>query len=205
MPFFKDERYMKVNNCPMLLIYRPTYFSKENLNNAIQVWRDYVKKNGFDDLYLMDAESHNFDPNDKYDVNASIQFFPNYTCTIKDENAVILNTKFKGSVYDLEAFVKGKSYLKDFNYTLYRIVIPGWDNTARRLENAMIFNNSSPKLYQEWLYNVIKDTKEKHPINKQFIFINAWNEWAEGAHLEPEQKIWIRLSRSNFKCFKGGK
>ena len=188
MPFFKDERYIKVNNCPMLLIYRPQYFSKEVMNNAIKVWRDYVKKNGFDDLYLINAESHDFDPNNKNDVNASMQFFPNYTSTIKDENAVILNPEFNGNVFDLEAFVKSKTYLKDYNYTLYRIVMPGWDNTARMLANAMIFNNSSPEIYQEWLCNVIKYTKEKHPKDKQFIFINAWNEWAEGAHLEPDQK-----------------
>ena len=191
MPFFKDERYMKVNNCPMLLIYRPQYFSKEVMNNAIQIWRDYVKKNGFDDLYLINAESHDFDSDNKYEnFDASVQYFSHKMCKhlSRDENAVILNPEFNGNVYDLEGFVKSKSYLKNFNYTLYRTVLTSWDNTARTLSNATIFNNSSPGLYKEWLDNVIKYTKNNYSKDNQFIFLHSWNEWAEGAHLEPDQK-----------------
>ena len=86
-------------------IYRPQYFPKEELNAAIELWRDYVKQNGFKDLHLVNAESHNFDPNDKANLDASVQFFPNYTCFIKDENAIIFNPEFTGSVYDLERCV----------------------------------------------------------------------------------------------------
>ena len=57
MPFFKDERYIKIDNCPILIIYRPQYIPKEAMNAAIKVWRDYVKQNGFDDLYLINAEA----------------------------------------------------------------------------------------------------------------------------------------------------
>ena len=88
----------------------------------------------------------------------------------------------------LEAFVKGKTYLQDYDYTLYRTVVPSWDNTARTRSNAMIFNNSSPELYQEWLENVIKYTKKNFTKDNRFVFINAWNEWAEAAHLEPDRK-----------------
>ena len=191
MPFFKDERYIKFNNCPMLLIYRPQYFSKEVMNNAIKVWRDYVKKNGFDDLHIINAESHDFDSDNKYEnFDASMQYFSYKMCKHlhRDENAVILNPEFKGNVYDLEAFVKSKTYLKNFNYTLYRTVLTAWDNTARTLANATIFNNSSPELYKEWLNNVIKYTKNNFSKDNQFVFLHSWNEWAEGAHLEPDQK-----------------
>ena len=54
--------------------------------------------------------------------------------------------------------------------------------------NGTIFFNSSPELYKKWLYNCIIQTREKNSVDKQFVFINAWNEWAEGAHLEPDQK-----------------
>ena len=109
MPFFKDERYIKIDNCPMLIIYRPQYFPKEAMNAAIEVWRDYVKQNGFNDLYLINAESQDFDSDNKYDnFDASVQFF-SYKMQkrwIKDENAVILNPEFTGSVYDLRSFCK---------------------------------------------------------------------------------------------------
>ena len=191
MPFFKDERYIKINNSPLLIIYRPQYFPKESMNAAIEVWKDYVKQNGFEDLYLINAESQDFDSDNKYDnFDASVQFF-SYKMQkrwIKDENAVILNPEFTGRVYDLEAFVKGKTYLEDYDYTLYRTVMPSWDNTARTLSNAMIFNNSSPEVYKEWLKNIIEYTKKNFSKNNRYIFVNAWNEWAEGNHLEPDRK-----------------
>ena len=202
MPFFKDERYIKVDNCPMLIIYRPQYFPKEELNAAIELWRDYVKQNGFKDLHLVNAESHNFDPNDKANLDASVQFFPNYTCFIKDENAIIFNPEFTGSVYDLEAFVKGKTYLKDHDYMLYRSVVPSWDNTARTMSKALILNNSSPELYQEWLTDVINYTKNNFSINNRFVFINAWNEWAEAAHLEPDRKYGFAYLEATLNALK---
>ena len=205
MPFFKDDRYIKIDNCPMLMIYRPQYFPQEELNAAIELWRNYVKQNGFKDLHLINAESHNFDPNDKADFNASVQFFPNYTCFIKDENAVIFNPKFTGNVYDLEAFVKGKSYLEDHNYMLYRSVVPSWDNTARTMSKALILNNSSPELYQEWLTDVINYTKKNFSVNNQFVFINAWNEWAEAAHLEPDRKYGFAYLEATLNALKKNK
>ncbi len=191
MPFFKDERYIKVNNCPKLIVYRPQYFSEDVMNAAIEVWRDYVKANGFNDLYLINAEAHDFDVDLKYEnFDASVQFFSKkMTKHLKRDNkAVILNPEFKGGVYDLKAFVKEKTYLQDFDYTLYRTVLPAWDNTARNMSNAIIFNNSSPKLYREWLDNVIEYTKKHYSKDDQFVFLHSWNEWAEAAHLEPDRK-----------------
>jgi hypothetical protein len=191
MPFFKDDRYIKVNNCPMLIIYRPQYFSKETLNDAIQIWRDYVKENGFEDLYLINAESHDFDSENKYEnFDASVQFF-SYKMSKnwhRDLNVDIINPEFKGLVYDYESFVKEKTYLQDFDYTLYRTVLPSWDNTARTMSKAIIFNNSSPELYKEWLTNVMEYTKKNYSEDNQFVFLHSWNEWAEGAHLEPDRK-----------------
>ena len=191
MPFFIDERYILINNCPILQIYRPQYFSKKIMNAAIEVWRDYVKENGFDDLYLINAESHDYDSENKYEnFDASVQFLSHKMQKNwrKDNNAVILNPEFTGRVFDLEAFVKEKTYLQDHDYTLYRTVVPGWDNTARVMSNATILNNSSPELYKEWLENIVKYTKNKFSKDNQFVFVHSWNEWAEGAHLEPDKK-----------------
>ena len=202
MPFFKDERYIKINNCPKLIIYRPQYFSKEAMNAAIEIWRDYVKENGFNDLYLINAESHDFDSENKYEnFDASVQFFSAKMLKHmpRDKEAVILNPEFKGAVYDLEAFVKDKSYLQDFNYILYRTVLPTWDNTARTMSRATIFNKSSPELYKEWLDNVIEYTKKNYPKDNQFVFLHSWNEWAEAAHLEPDRKYGFAYLEATLK------
>jgi len=208
MPFFKDERYIKVDNCPMLIIYRPQYFPKEELNAAIELWRDYVKQNGFKDLHLVNAESQDFNSDNKYDkFDASVQFY-SYKMQkswIKDENVIVLNPEFTGSVYDLKSFVKGKTYLKDHDYTLYKTVGPSWDNTARSMSNAKILSNSSPELYQEWLENVIRHTKKRYSTDNQFVFLHSWNEWAEGAHLEPDRKYGFAYLEATLNALKNQK
>jgi hypothetical protein len=76
---------------------------------------------------------------------------------------------------------------KTYDDKIIPCITPGWDNSARRKTNAFILNNSTPKLYSEWLSHVI--TNYPWSDNREnFLFINAWNEWAEGNHLEPCQK-----------------
>ena len=62
-----------------------------------------------------------------------------------------------------------------------------WDNSARRKENPFILHNSTPEKYKEWLKYIIENYSWE-TVPEQFLFINAWNEWAEGNHLEPCQK-----------------
>ncbi|MOA17478.1 hypothetical protein D3C78_1377390 [compost metagenome] len=70
-------------------------------------------------------------------------------------------------------------------YKRFRAICPSWDNSARRKSNATIFINSTPKAYSLWLKDIIHYTKENFSDGEQLFFINAWNEWAEGCHLEP--------------------
>ena len=66
--------------------------------------------------------------------------------------------------------------------------MPRWDNTARRLERATSWAHATPERYGEWLRAAVEETQQEHPNGRQMIFINAWNEWAEGAHLEPDTR-----------------
>jgi glycosyltransferase involved in cell wall biosynthesis len=83
---------------------------------------------------------------------------------------------------------------------LFRSVCPAWDNTARRKNRGTVFLNNTPALYQRWLENAIVDSVEQQPnLDKRLIFVNAWNEWAEGAHLEPDTRYgyaWLQATRN---------
>ena len=70
----------------------------------------------------------------------------------------------------------------------YRAISPMWDNTSRRKNNSTVFDGATPQLYKQWLIDIIKETKANQTIADKFIFINAWNEWAEGTYLEPDEK-----------------
>ena len=73
------------------------------------------------------------------------------------------------------------------NYLQYPCVTPMWDNSARRKVGAAIFHNSTPALYEHWLREVVRRFVPPSP-DENLLFINAWNEWAEGNHLEPCQR-----------------
>ena len=189
IPFFKDERYIKIDNCPILIIYRPHYISKEDMNEAIGIWNDYIKQEGFDGLYLLNTRTGTFDASpSEWGLDATIEFPPNRNAVVPHKNLSILNPNFVGRIYNLAKTIDKTENLPSVDYTVYKTVMPAWDNTARKKNDGTIYFNSSPELYKKWLFNCILHTKEKHPDNKQLIFINAWNEWAEGAHLEPDQK-----------------
>jgi lipopolysaccharide biosynthesis protein len=76
---------------------------------------------------------------------------------------------------------------KQINYKRYPGITPMWDNIARRKKDAAIFYNSDPEKYGYWLDSILRNFQ---PFSKEenFIFINAWNEWGEGNHLEPCEK-----------------
>ena len=74
------------------------------------------------------------------------------------------------------------------SFKRFRCVTPMWDNTARRTTGAHIYQGSTPKLYEAWLLEVARQTIQRFRPEERIVFINAWNEWAEGCHLEPDLK-----------------
>lgn len=79
------------------------------------------------------------------------------------------------------------NYQFEQDYVKYPGITPSWDNTARRGNNAFFLKNSTPKKFEQWL-KFLSDNLANKTDDNNFIFINAWNEWAEGNHLEPCQK-----------------
>ena len=198
LPYIKDERYIKIDNKPLLVIYNPHNYPFERyieFNNKI---RQIAKEEGFDDLFIMTttlrADSSSCSSYKefikKYKIDSLLEFFPQGIST-HDINCIrpkIMNKKFKGKCYDMHEFITHKKYLYDTDANLYKCAFPHWDNTPRKCYNGADIYQNTPKDYKIWLKDIISWTKSNHAKNEQFVFINAWNEWAEGAHLEPDQK-----------------
>ena len=84
-------------------------------------------------------------------------------------------------------------------YRWYRGVMPSWDNTARRGRLAHILLGSSPDLYEQWLRKVLLQTLCRSSVDEPLVFVNAWNEWGEGTHLEPDEEHglgWLQATRN---------
>jgi glycosyltransferase involved in cell wall biosynthesis len=186
--YLRDPRYIRVEGKPLLIIYRPNLFP--SMKETAWRWRDWCRNNGLGEIYLAYVQSfEKHDPAD-YGLDVAIEFPPNNS-TPPDitENTVPLFTEFSGKVYDWRVFLQRSENFDPPTYPLFRGVCPSWDNTARKKERGIIFANSSPNLFQRWLVSAFEDTRHRvAEFDKSLVFINAWNEWAEGAHLEPDQR-----------------
>ncbi len=104
------------------------------------------------------------------------------------EQLELLDPGFAGTVVDYRQFVVDCITAREPSYMLHRTVMPGWDNTARRMHQALVFAHATPEVYELWVREVAAETRRKPP-GERLLFINAWNEWAEGAHLEPDRRF----------------
>jgi lipopolysaccharide biosynthesis protein len=73
-------------------------------------------------------------------------------------------------------------------FRLYRTAMAGWDNTPRLGQRATIFHGATPAVYERWLKALVAEAR-RQPAAHRLVFVNAWNEWAEGAHLEPDTRF----------------
>lgn len=190
LPFFKDERYIKINNKPVLIIYKPQLFEKEKFLQFIEDIKAGARNAGYEDLYLIVARTDATNLPDKFNMNAAVEFPPLIIDKILPEKKqnVFKNKNFAGKIFDIDEYIDTKQFLNSLKCKLFKTVFPGWDNTARKAYKGAAVFQVLPHLYKNWLKGCINWTKEHHSQEEQFVFINAWNEWAEGAHLEPDQK-----------------
>ena len=184
--YLRDPRYIRVDGKPILLLYRPDLLPDPE--GTIVRWRKYCKDNGIGEIFIAYPQSfENRDPR-IYGMDAAVEFPPNNSAPpeLHPEQFACV-PEFSGHIYDWSVFPKRAQSYKQPDYLLFRGLNPGWDNTARRKNNATIFVNNDPCSYQKWAFSACQDTLERIPESDQrLIFINAWNEWAEGAHLEPD-------------------
>ena len=191
MPYLEDARYITMHGKPVLIVYRPHLFEKQRVKKLFSNFRRYAEAKGLKGLYIIGAKTHNFNdsPSD-WGLDAIVEFPPHGLAGKAPIKQIVgyKNPNFKGTVYDMEAYVKGKKYKNNVDHTLYNTVFTSWDNTARKAYSSASVFDLKPSIYKEWLTGVIENTKERNLRDEQYIFINAWNEWAEGAHLEPDAK-----------------
>ncbi len=190
--YITDHRYIKIDNKPLLIIYRPALIP--NLKSIISTWREYCQAKGIGDIYILGVyvKSWGFSNHKKFGLDGMLEFPPHSMyesgATLMNDRVNKLNPEFTGAVFDYQDFVVNRKYFTDNAELLYKGVCPSWDNTARRGGAATVYHGSTPELYKKWLVDLIRYTKRTFSKESQIVFINAWNEWAEGAHLEPDRR-----------------
>lgn len=195
---FQDTRYIRIGGKPLFLVYKAS--SLPDAGETIRIWRNEAMRLGIGELFLCNVESteaehgicrmHGFD--------AAVEFAPDWTVSSPPMRREIWwrvlarlglgqRAFMHNSLRRYDKLVENMLAKAAVDYVRFPGVTPAWDNTARRKKGATVFIGSTPELYERWL-RVAIDRTRGNPPGENLVFINAWNEWAEGNHLEPCQK-----------------
>lgn len=185
IPFFQDRRYIRVDDKPFLIVYRPQHLP-DALHTA-QIWRQYCRSIGLGEIHICAALTHGNEDYLQYGFDSGVEFPPHNLRSGNVNQAIRFYSAFRGNVMQYATIAQ--SYLDRAYYgrRVFKTVFPSWDNTARTKERALVVLNGTPDNYEYWLSSTIDCTKQSPAQGEQLVFINAWNEWAEGCHLEPDR------------------
>ena len=190
--FMRDPRYIQINGKKVLQIYKP--LDIPNCEEVITYWREYCRAQGVGEIYLIacwmanqqgDFIAKGFDAMSEFQLGALLPY-----CQKINSDVHFVTPEYYGAIYSYEKLVNHKIYEKTFPIKhLYHSISPMWDNTPRKNnKGAIVFDGATPNLYKTWLKAIILNTLERTDLDDNLVFINAWNEWGEGAYLEPDQR-----------------
>ena len=184
VPFFKDPRYIRVDGKLHLIVYRPQHLP--DARRTLETWRNYCRENGLGELHVSAALTHGNRDHEQFGFDSGVEFPPHNLQSANVNLQVNFHKEFHGNVMQFDHIAQ--SYL-DRSYGdawVFKGVFPSWDNTARTKERALVVLNGVPDNYEYWLASTIDLVKQSGRPD-ELLFINAWNEWAEGCHLEPDR------------------
>jgi lipopolysaccharide biosynthesis protein len=184
-PYIIQDNYIKVDGLPLVIVYRPDIL--EEPARVFEDWRARAVKSGLSGLHIAVVNFYGVDNPHDFGADSLVEFPPhnyiNEWSTVHSPPSG-LSSNFKGTLVDYRG-VMVQSMKRSEAFSFFPAVMPSWDNTARRQNTPHTFLNSSPELFGFWsrvqTSKAVRDPSNPH----NFLFVNAWNEWGEGCHLEP--------------------
>ena len=181
-----DRRYIKINEKPLLLVYRAELLPDPV--RTTEIWRTFCRNNGIGEIYLCHIHSFEAVAPSTLGFDAAIEFPPNtFPVTPINDTMEIVNPDYSGTIYNYEELIEISCADNTLDYKKYRGITTGWDNEARKPGRGTTFVEATPQKYKMWLSYLAHFTESNFEGDEQLIFINAWNEWAEGTYLEPDK------------------
>jgi len=197
IPAFADARYIRIDGRPLFIVYRASHLPDPRATTRL--WRQEAQAHGIGELYLARVDNpgeDNIRP-EEAGFDAAVEFQPAWAALgppkgrsgwrrlsrslgLRPEAATD-----RHNIFEYRELVERMLARSQPSYKRFPCVTPMWDNTARRQQGAYIFHGSTPQLYEHWLEGVTRSWRPPSP-GENLVFINAWNEWAEGNHLEPD-------------------
>lgn len=182
---FRDDRYIRIKGRPLLAVYRPQ--DLPNPKRTVEIWRDECQRAGIPDPWLVGFETRGnvVDPAE-IGFDAGAEFVPHGLAELATPMTPPPLCDPSNTVYDYAKVASAYAAKPDPPWIRYPCVAAGWDNTPRRRNGeALVLLGSTPERYRAWLEEVMRNQMRTQG-GDGVVFVNAWNEWAEGAHLEPD-------------------
>lgn len=208
LPYFKDERYIKIEGKPLLVIYHPEKI--ENLNKILAYWAHLASEYNLPGICF--ASQH---PNALFESNCSASPFIDFQIEYQPDLAglyvepwyyyffqhfdhildKIFQTDYFSKIKFLRPLVK-KNYVKTWEHIIHMKPanskrIPGafvdWDNTPRKGKRGSVYTGASPEVFYKYMKTQILHAKKMY--KKNYLFLFSWNEWTEGGYLEPDTEM----------------
>lgn len=198
LPALFDDRYIRIAGKPVLLVYRTELLPSPA--RTAEIWRQAAHTAGLGDIYLIRVESfvENIDPA-SIGFDAAVEFAPDW----RNMQSRRIDGRWDRLLAafgllprfflenDLESYGDMAARMlarPPSGFNRFPCVTPGFDNSARRKKGAAVFLDATPQKYQAWLHRTIARSRQEKQGDERIVFINAWNEWGEGNHLEPDLK-----------------
>ncbi|MBW0003936.1 MAG: glycoside hydrolase family 99-like domain-containing protein [Hyphomicrobiales bacterium] len=189
LEFVADDRYIKIDGRPLIMLYRPDHLP--DARATIERWREVFLRRGFPDPYIIMPQSRGVDDPRPFGIDAAAGFPPH---KVAWENVPdirhwvrLLDPRFVGRVVSYDDVAATAIANRPNEFRLFPGVCPHWDNEARRPGSGFSLAGSTPNKYAEWLRAASEYALKAPRSDERLVFVNAWNEWAEGAYLEPDR------------------
>ncbi len=187
---FAHPRYIRINGRPLLIVYRTDIL--QNANQTLEYWRKYSVEQGTGNPYLVMAQTFGRSDPRIGGFDAAVEFPPHNGAIIPEitHELPLLNNQYRGRVYRFsDMALSSIKRITPKPFRRFNTVSPGWDNDARTPGNGLTYTGSTPEQYSQWLDVACRFSISTQPECERFVFINAWNEWAEAAYIEPDRKF----------------
>jgi lipopolysaccharide biosynthesis protein len=201
IPFFSDPRYIRTDGLPLLIVYRPQHLP--DAKKTALFWREYCRSIGIGEIHLCAALTHGNEDYMQFGFDSGVEFPPHNIRCRNVADKILFHQPFRGYVAEYPEIARTYLERKYQHTNVFKGVFPSWDNTPRTGNRGVIILGGTPDNYEFWLAETIRKTMGSFPDQERFVFINAWNEWAEGCHLEPDRKYQNQFLEATLRARNG--
>lgn len=187
--YISKKNYIRINGKPLFIIYRPGIITDSK--KRIAKWKTECQEILGEEVLFYMVQGFGDNNPMKYELDGALEFPPHklvQQINNVNQKLKIYDPNFEGHYFNYDDLIKASIEDKPVQseFDLIKTIVPSWDNEARKPGKGMGFIGSTPEKYENWLNQVIQISNSESSQEKPLIFVNAWNEWAEAAYLEPD-------------------